>query len=61
MKLEDLKPIKHVPNCKVPALFIHGVDDDFVKMTHTEENFEAYGGEVKDVQYCDGEHNSERP
>jgi dipeptidyl aminopeptidase/acylaminoacyl peptidase len=49
MKLDDLKPVKYAPKCKVPAIFVHGVDDDFVKMAHTEENFEAYGGEIKDV------------
>ena len=42
-------------------MFIHAVDDELVKMIHTEENYEAYGGDVKEVQYCEGEHNSERP
>lgn len=61
MKLGDLKPVVYAPKCKVPAVFIHGIDDDFVKMTHTEEIYEAYGADVKDVQYCEGEHNTERP
>ena len=42
-------------------MFIHGIDDDFVTMSHTEEVYNAYGGETKDVQYVPGEHNSERP
>lgn len=44
----------------MPALFVHGIEDDFVEMSHTEKNFSAYGGE-KDVIYCEGSHNTERP
>jgi dipeptidyl aminopeptidase/acylaminoacyl peptidase len=35
MKLEDLKPVDYAPKCKVPALFIHGCEDDFIEMSHT--------------------------
>ena len=59
MNVDDLNPVKAAPNCKIPALFIHGRDDNFIKMTHTEENYEAYGGD-KNVVYCYGGHNSER-
>jgi len=57
MRLDQLKPVAFAPKCKVPALFLHAVDDDFVSMTHTEENFEAYGGE-KEALYFEGDHNS---
>lgn len=30
-------------------------------MGHTERNFEAYAGQVKDVSYFEGDHNSSRP
>lgn len=44
---------------KTPAIFLHAVDDDFVEMVHTEENYEAYGGE-KEAVYCEGDHNTPR-
>jgi fermentation-respiration switch protein FrsA (DUF1100 family) len=59
--INHLNPVKSAPNCKIPAIFMHGSDDDFVDMTHTERNFEAYGGAVKDLMYCSGGHNDERP
>ena len=59
--ITDLNVAKFAPRCKVPALFVHGSDDDFVEMSHSEKNFEAYGGEVKDVMYCSGGHNDARP
>jgi dipeptidyl aminopeptidase/acylaminoacyl peptidase len=61
MRLDELKPVNFAPKVKVPALFIHGVDDDFIPMSHTEAVFEKYGSTDKDVIYCEGDHNSERP
>ena len=49
MKINELKPIEFVKKCKTPAVFVHGIEDDFVTMSHTEENLEAYAGETKDV------------
>lgn len=60
MKINELRPVDHAPKCKTPAYFIHGIDDDFVTMSHTEENFTAYGTEAKDVNYCEGDHNDAR-
>lgn len=57
----DLNPVKFAPRCTVPALFVHGSDDDFVEMSHSEKNFEAYGCATKDVMYCAGGHNDPRP
>ena len=34
-------------NCKVPVLFIHGTDDNFVPINMTYENYKAYQGEKK--------------
>ena len=61
MRLTMLKPQSFAPNCLVPAMFLHGIDDDFIVMSHTEKNMEAYGSEVKEVQYCEGGHNDMRP
>lgn len=49
MRLSTLKPVSFAPNCKVPAMFIHGADDYFINMEHTEKNLDAYGGETKEV------------
>lgn len=32
-------------NCKLPVLFIHGTDDNFVPVEMTYENYKAYSGE----------------
>ena len=60
MKINELRPVDYAPKCKVPGFFIHGIADDFVTMTHTEENYSAYGAEAKDVNYCEGDHNAAR-
>jgi dipeptidyl aminopeptidase/acylaminoacyl peptidase len=60
MRLDTLNPCEFAPNCTKPALFIHGVDDNFITMDNTEEIMEAYSGE-KDVSFCSGDHNAERP
>ena len=52
MKISDLRPVDYAPKCKTPAYFIHGIKDEFVTVSHTEENFAAYGAEVKEVNYC---------
>lgn len=61
MKIAELTPYTFAPRCKVPALFVHGFEDEFVLMENTEKNFEAYGADDKDVTYCEGGHNDERP
>lgn len=61
MDLNQLKPVKFCQNAVLPALFIHGTDDELISMDHTEENFEAYKGAEKDVYYCEGGHNDPRP
>ena len=43
MDLNSLRPIDHCPSRSVPALFVHGVDDDLIPMDHSERNFEVYG------------------
>jgi dipeptidyl aminopeptidase/acylaminoacyl peptidase len=60
IKLDDIKPIAFAPKCITPALFVHGIRDDFVTKEHTEKNFAAYGG-PKEVLYFEGTHNGERP
>jgi dipeptidyl aminopeptidase/acylaminoacyl peptidase len=52
--------MNYAPKCKTPALFIHGIDDDFVDKSHSERNYTEYGG-PKELAYCEGNHNDERP
>ena len=58
--MEQLKPVEYAPKCMTPALFVHGVDDELIPMDHTERNQAAWGG-PKDVAFCEGDHNSQRP
>ena len=61
MEIKSLKPVNKVPNIMYPALFVHAIDDNLIPMDHSERLFAAYGGAVKDVNYCEGDHNSIRP
>jgi len=56
-----LKPVEAAFKCRAPALFIHAMEDDFIEMKNTQENFDAYSGEIKEIAFCEGDHNSERP
>lgn len=58
--IEQLKPENHVRNSFIPALFIHGRGDDFIKPHHTQKLFESYNGD-KELEVVDGDHNSLRP
>lgn len=44
----------------VPALFVHGRDDEFVAPAHSEALAEVYGGDHNLVLF-EGDHNSSRP
>ena len=35
MDLDNLKPVESVPNVKLPALFVHGIDDELIPLYHT--------------------------
>ena len=61
LNLAELKPVDSAPKCKCPALFLHAIDDTLIPMTHSQENFDAYGGEGKQISFFEGDHNSERP
>jgi dipeptidyl aminopeptidase/acylaminoacyl peptidase len=60
MELDKLNPMDVADKCTKPSLFIHGIDDNFIKMEHSEKNMEKYGGEA-DCCYCEGDHNTPRP
>lgn len=51
MDWEHLKPVQYAPNCKIPAIFIHGQSDTLIPVEHSKEVHEAYGGE-KELIIC---------
>jgi alpha-beta hydrolase superfamily lysophospholipase len=63
MDLFDLKPIEHVAQAHVPALFCAGRGDDFVSPRHAADIYKAYGSAdvFKALHLVDGDHNSIRP
>ena len=61
LDLNSLNPVLSAPQRTIPGLFLHAIDDNLIPINHTERNFEAYGGSVKDVCYFEGDHNTERP
>ncbi len=40
----DASPVKQLPDCKIPMLFIHGDEDDFVPFYMLEDLFNAHKG-----------------
>eukprot|EP01104_Vermistella_antarctica_P002417 TRINITY_DN1265_c0_g1_i1.p1 TRINITY_DN1265_c0_g1~~TRINITY_DN1265_c0_g1_i1.p1 ORF type:complete len:782 (+),score=175.07 TRINITY_DN1265_c0_g1_i1:206-2551(+) len=58
--LDKLEPIAAVKKCFVPALFIHGQGDSFIRPKHSEDLFQKYAGD-KNILLVEGDHNSERP
>jgi hypothetical protein len=58
--ITDCDPLSKASHCYVPALFGHALDDDFIKIHHSEAVFQAYGGDKNFVR-LPGDHNSDRP
>jgi hypothetical protein len=55
----DLKPIGHVHNCFIPALFVYAESDTFIDPHHCQDIYEAYAGD-KNIIKVPGDHNSVR-
>lgn len=59
--IRDLSPVTYAPDCTtVPALFIHGEHDDFIKQHHSQDICEEYTG-PKNLLVVEGDHNDPRP
>ncbi|CAJ1939566.1 unnamed protein product [Cylindrotheca closterium] len=58
--IRDLTPVKYAEDCDVPALFVHGEHDDFIKPHHSEDICEKYKGS-KNLLMVEGDHNDPRP
>jgi len=57
--IDQLAPEEHVGNSFIPALFLHGIADDFIAPHHTQTLFDAYNGD-KELEFVEGDHNSPR-
>ena len=51
---EDANPLESVANAKIPMLFIHGNNDDFVPTYMVHELYAACSSEYKDMLLVDG-------
>lgn len=58
--INHLCPINHVKEAFIPAFFVHGKDDDFVKPHHTQKLHDEYSGD-KNFKMVEGDHNANRP
>ena len=61
LDISKLNPIEKVEKTYQPALFVHAINDELIKVEHSINLFNNYGGE-KSLKCCDtGGHNSKRP
>ena len=60
VNIKQISPISHADKCFIPALFVAGEHDDFIKKHHAEEIYEKYAGD-KNLIIVEGDHNSPRP
>jgi pimeloyl-ACP methyl ester carboxylesterase len=58
--IKQISPIAHADKCFIPALFVAGEHDDFIKKHHSEAVYEKYAGD-KNLIIVEGDHNSPRP
>jgi len=61
LDINKLRPIDQVSKTYQPALFIHAINDELIKVDHSINLFNNYGG-PKSLKCCDkGGHNTTRP
>ena len=58
--MDEIEPYLYIKNCKIPAFFIHGSNDEFVKPHHCQDLYKLYGGKDKILTFVKGNHNSPR-
>lgn len=58
--IKHISPIKHSDKCFIPALFVAGEHDDFIKPHHSQAIHAKYAGD-KNIIVVEGDHNSPRP
>ena len=58
--IKNISPIAHADKCFIPALFVAGEHDEFIKKHHSETIYSKYAGD-KNLIIVEGDHNSPRP
>lgn len=58
--IRDLCPIVHADRTFIPALFVAGRSDDFIRSRHSQQIHDLYAGD-KNMVLVEGDHNSPRP
>ena len=58
--IKSISPVSHADKCFIPALFVAGEHDDFIKKHHSEQIHDVYAGD-KNLIIVEGDHNSPRP
>lgn len=56
----ELEPIKYVKKAFIPAFFIAGKNDNFIKPHHSQQLHDSYSGD-KNIVLVEGDHNDDRP
>mmetsp|Transcript_14718 Transcript_14718/g.34094 ORF Transcript_14718/g.34094 Transcript_14718/m.34094 type:complete len:540 (-) Transcript_14718:298-1917(-) len=60
VNIKNISPISHSDKCFIPAFFVAGEHDDFIKKHHAEAIYKKYAGD-KNIIIVEGDHNSPRP
>lgn len=60
VNIKHISPIAHADKCFIPALFVAGEHDEFIKKHHAEAIYDKYAGD-KNLIIVEGDHNSPRP
>ena len=55
-RLEQADAVKAMEKCRLPVLFFHGLDDDYVPWQMSQENYDACGAQKKLVLVPDAGH-----
>jgi pimeloyl-ACP methyl ester carboxylesterase len=58
--IKDISPVQHAPQINIPALFVCGEQDDFIKPHHSEAICAQYKG-PSNMMLVQGDHNDPRP
>lgn len=58
--IKQLSPIANADKCFIPAVFVCGINDNFVSPNHSRRIYERYGGD-KNLVEVEGDHNTPRP
>jgi len=59
--IDNVAPIEKAPKARCPVFFGCGVDDDLVLPHHSQDLYNAWGGEDRAIRTFEGGHNERRP